>query len=59
MALFPLSCVLLRFPPATYDYVRLGENRRAALLREKIAHFWIGNQLVPFSQEVHLWMGTK
>ena len=35
MAPFPLSCVLLGFPPATYANVRLGENPRAALLREK------------------------
>jgi hypothetical protein len=49
MALFPMSCVLGGFPPATYAFVQLGENlclsRRslkakadAALLIEKIPH---------------------
>jgi hypothetical protein len=47
MALFPLSPaeggILRGFSPATYENVRLGGNPCAALLREKTAHFWIGN----------------
>jgi len=43
MALFPLSLVLRRSPPATYSPVRLGENLCAALLREKIPYLWDGN----------------
>ncbi len=48
MALFSLSCVLLRFPPATYDHVRLGANRRAALLREKMLISELETNSCPF-----------
>ena len=41
--LFPMSGVLRGLPSAAYPNVRLNENPCAALLIEKISHFWIGN----------------
>jgi len=44
MALFALLCVLRGFPPSTYLKYASGKNPCAALIRTKIAHFWIGNR---------------
>jgi hypothetical protein len=49
MAHFPMSCVLRGFSACDVPDVRLGGNPCAALLIEKIAHFQIGNALVPSS----------
>jgi len=40
MDLFPLSGVLRRFPPSTYLQYASGKNPCAALLNEKISHFF-------------------
>jgi hypothetical protein len=47
MALFLMSRVLRGFSACDVPHVRLGVNPCAALLIEKIAHFQIGNELVP------------
>jgi len=47
MALFPMSGVLRGFSACGVPDVRLGGNPYAALLIKKIAHFQIGNYLMP------------
>jgi hypothetical protein len=50
MAFFPMSRVLRELSACDVPHVRLGVNPCAALLIEKIAHFQIGNKLVPSLQ---------